>query len=138
MNTCMFKYMSYFTYVYFYTSCAIKILIIVKNEKKYFSQSRLVYHYFRTFVKKLINSVLYVSINRILRNFQTCFGLLSRHFQRKSKKISLFSNLSIVNITLCRVHQWLIGNALRHIHTQLLKMSFIHHVSIPIRGIFPP
>jgi hypothetical protein len=29
-------------------------------------------------------------------------------------------------------------NALRHINMQLLKMPFIHHVSLLIRRIFPP
>jgi hypothetical protein len=98
--------------------------------KKYISQSGLLSAYLRTFVQnELIVSHMSPQIK-----FSEVFKIVSAFYSSISrgriKRRSLFSNVSTVYITLWRGQKGLNGNALRHIHTHLLNMSFIHHASL--------
>ena len=72
------------------------------------------------------------------QKFSKFLRLSIAEFLEVESKAFFYSNVSTDNITLCRGQQYFFGNALRHINTQLLKMSFIHHASPLIRRIFPP
>jgi len=114
------------------------ILMVLKSYKKWSSFSSLLCHNFSEIFRKWIISVRYVSINTILRNFQACFAHVSQHFQRKNqKKLCLFKCPQYQHYIVSRQHE-LMGSALTQVNTELIKMSFIHHVSLLIRWIFPP
>jgi hypothetical protein len=129
-------YVLFYLHIFLYIMCNKIMLKILKSYKKYSTFSSLLCHYFSEIFRELIISVIYVSINTILRNFQNSFSLVSQHFQRNTQKtFCLFNCLQCQHYTVSRQHE-LMGNALTQVNTQLIKMSFIHHVSLLIRRIF--
>ena len=114
------------------------MLMILKSYKKCSTFSSLPSHNFSEIFRKWIIGVIYVSINSVLTTFETCFALVSQHFQGKNqKKFCLSKCLQYQHYTVSRQHE-LMGNALTQVNKQLINMSFIHHHSLLTRRIFPP